>query len=583
MEQKSLLGSLPNQRPKMASRTKHCQLLAIALFWLWVVFRIGSMLMPSEFQTTYLEYDGEKIKWESCGELKNTPLECSTLHVPMDQFDPKKSGDRTFTIPLIRMRGENATKNLLLNPGGPGGGGFDLIYRMGEHLKVLVGEGFHLVSFDPRGVNSSTPLASCYPDAPTRHDLSRVRSWDVLVDSPEIYAWTHNFVQACTETMGEYAKYINTPQTAADMNSILDALGQDDMFYWGFSYGSVLGQTYAGMFPERSERVIIDGVVDQFEWYGGLFEAYSQVDADKVLDGFLEECFKSGDSNCSLSLLATSKEDLHEKVLSYMEKLREQPISVYINNTLYGLLDYNQIWYNGVFPALLKPYTWSSLAENLHQLMQGNATAAFLAYGKGEVLSYQHEAYEVVTLNDGLSGPKHWPQDRKSFLNNDKIISSLNQSLFGPSQHKLLSIRQQWTVPKTHTYVPRKAVKTASPLLILSTTYDPVCPLGAARAAEAGFEGSQVVEVKGYGHCSPAVPSLCATKILRQFLYEGHLPQTYTQCEVDLPYFREPRKGNLVSSQKLFANAEDEEIHFAQLALAKEWKVPEISSTGMLW
>ena len=47
-----------------------------------------------------------------------------------------------------------------------------------------------------------------------------------MADSPKVYAWAHNFVRACAETMGEYAKYLNTPQSAADMNSILDALGQ---------------------------------------------------------------------------------------------------------------------------------------------------------------------------------------------------------------------------------------------------------------------------------------------------------------------------------------------------------------------
>lgn len=57
--------------------------------------------------------------------------------------------------------------------------------------------------------------------------------------------------------MGEHAKYPNTPQTAADMNDILDALGQKDMIYWGFSYGSLIRQTYAGLFSEQSKRVII--------------------------------------------------------------------------------------------------------------------------------------------------------------------------------------------------------------------------------------------------------------------------------------------------------------------------------------
>lgn len=79
----------------------------------------------------------------------------------------------------------------------------------------------------------------------------------------------------------------------------------------------------------------------------------------------------------------------------------------------------------------------------------------------------------------------------------------------------------------------------AHPLLILSTTYDPVCPLISARSAQEAFEGSQIVEVKGYGHRSISVTSSCTAKIIREFLYKGSLPEVYTECEVDSPYFKE--------------------------------------------
>jgi hypothetical protein len=78
----------------------------------------------------------------------------------MDQFSPNDS-NRTFNIPLIRLRGRNATQNLLINPGGPGGSGLAFLHRRGEQLNAIVGEGYHLLSFDPRGINSSTPQALC--------------------------------------------------------------------------------------------------------------------------------------------------------------------------------------------------------------------------------------------------------------------------------------------------------------------------------------------------------------------------------------------------------------------------------------
>ncbi|KAK4095884.1 hypothetical protein N658DRAFT_390614, partial [Parathielavia hyrcaniae] len=74
---------------------------------------------------------------------------------------------------------------------------------------------------------------------------------------------------------------------------------------------------------------------------------------------------------------------------------------------------------------------------------------------------------------------------------------------------------------------------TAYPLLLFSTTYDPVCPLMSARSAKEAFEGSRIVEVKGYGHSSLAVPSLCVARHVRDYLYEGKLPDAHVQCEPD--------------------------------------------------
>jgi pimeloyl-ACP methyl ester carboxylesterase len=301
----------------------------------------------------YIQYDGKTLLWKPCGEVGNSTLECSTISVPMDHFNATKAGSKTFTIALIRLRGGTSAKtNLLLNPGGPGASGFDLIYERGKQLRSIV-DGSHLLSFDPRGVNNSSPAAICYPDEETRRELARVRPMHLVHDSPEVFAWTHNFARGCADTMGEYAPYINTPQTAADMKSILDALGQEDMYYWGFSYGTILGQTYAGLFPERSKRVIIDEVADQYMWYQGTFVSESQVDADAVLDGFFGECVRAGSGEreeeggdgCALAALAgaDSKEDLRDVVFEAMEKLLEQPVGVFINNSHHGLVTYDNV------------------------------------------------------------------------------------------------------------------------------------------------------------------------------------------------------------------------------------------------
>ncbi|KAH6659143.1 Alpha/Beta hydrolase protein [Truncatella angustata] len=521
------------------------------------------------------KYPGEKITWEICGELIGRKLECSEIDVPMDQFNAENSGNKTFSIPLIRLRGKNATQNVLLNPGGPGGSGIEFLYRKGEQLNAYIGEGFHLLSFDPRGVNGSRPRASCYPSQEARRELSPVRSEKVIEDSAETYAWSKNFVAACPDTMGEHGSYINTPQTAADMNSILEAVGQKDMVYWGFSYGTVLGQTYATLFPERSERVIIDGVVNNFEWYEDRFYTESLSDTERVMSGFFDECIKSG-KNCTLSSLAKTKEELQDKVLSFIDKL-EEPLSVYVNNTSWGQLTREKILNTAIFPALYKPANWYVLADRLAKLLQGNATEAFLAYGgKGPFDGiFQDDSNVHVENNDGMTGSQYWPQGREELL--DLILPFMNTSLFAQFTNSGLYTKQQWAVHKTHQFVQKLGVKTAHPLLILSTTYDPVCPLISARSANAAFEGSQMIELRGYGHCTLAMPSNCIAKHVRAFLYNGTLPANYTQCDVDGPYFFKPEEnGTPVAALRHFEQTEDQRIHRAQVEIAMDESWPYV-------
>ncbi|KAI2606211.1 alpha/beta-hydrolase [Hypoxylon fragiforme] len=546
-------------------------LLSILLFKAVLSFPVFWRIAPENRPASF-SYCGERIAWEECGDLHGRPLECSSIDVPLDQFNASSSrgvNRKSFSIPLIRQRGHNATQNLLLNPGGPGGSGIEFIYRRGEQLRAIVGEGFHLLSFDPRGVNSSRPQATCYPDAETRRERSRVRASRVVEDSIEAFAWSHNFVRACADSMGEYAPYLNTPQTASDMNSILDALGQEDLVYWGFSYGTLLGQTYATLFPDRSKRVIIDGVANQFDWYEALLDNETFEDTENVWDGFLDECIKAG-ANCTLSSLVKSKELLKDKLFAFIDDLRESPLSVYINTTVYGTLDYETLWYRAVFPALYKPATWYALADRLASLLQGNATSAFLAYGLDEPWNMEGDSNDFITHNDGASGAAHWPQDRSAAL--DLLIPYMNTSLFAPAEYGGYYTKQQWRVPRAHSYVPRSGVQTAHPLLILSTTYDPVCPLLSARSANAAFEGSQIVEVQGYGHCSLAAPSTCLARHVRAFLYNGTLPDGYTQCEVDGPYFIKPEEDGKVKAQKHFEDPEERGIHLAQLELARDWE-----------
>ncbi|KAJ6022455.1 hypothetical protein N7499_007770 [Penicillium canescens] len=310
------------------------------------------------------------------------------------------------------------------------------------------------------------------------------------------------FRQSTRRHNGRACQVHKYPQTAADMNNILDALGQRDMSYWGFSCGTLLGQTHAGLYPARAKRVIIDGVVNQWQLYEGHYEEESMVDTDTVLDGFFDDCIKVGPTNCPLSSLATSEEELRDTVLSFMVKLRDQPIGVYINNTVHGLLNHDMP---------------TAPASKFRPIIRTHI-------------------------------PKRRPQRSKALAR--RLSSTPEQS------HTLAKRKSVHNGLKTHLYVPRKGVKTAHPLLILSTSYVPVSQLVSARSANEAFVGSQIVEVRGYAHCSVAAASVCLAR----------------HCVIDAPYFVQPDGNGLVSAQREFEDSEDEKIHLSQLEMAKDWE-----------
>ncbi|KAK5652827.1 hypothetical protein OQA88_9493 [Cercophora sp. LCS_1] len=519
----------------------------LALAWLYHTRTHGSC--PSPSGPTTFTYPGESIPWTPCGSITAHPLECGTITVPLDHFNASNSpSNLNFTIPLIRLRAHNATtnKNILLNPGGPGGSGTEFLFRRGAQLSTLVGENFHLVGFDPRGINDSVPRAACYPSPSALQQLAP-RPIYGLKDSGELWARAQNYGKACADTMAGYGPYINTPQTAADMNSILDALGQEGLYYWGFSYGTLLGQTYATLFPERSERVIIDGVANEFDWYEGLFDDESEASSDAVFNGFVEACIAAGDQ-CALAGSAGTKEELRDKIVGVIEGLKEEPVPVYVNNTVYGVLGHHEVMV-ALFGAMYKPYAaWAELAKNLAGLLDGNATGAFLACGwnpdRSEDVIFQ-AAEDFVMLNDGASGKKHWPQEREKLV--ELIKPRFNYSMFSEDIGDWFT-KAAWPVPRGHGYVPKKGVHTAHPLLILSTTFDPICPLVSAVNANEAFVGSRIVEVKG------------------AFLENGELPEKNVQCDGDgKPYF-----GSDEDAQASVMADDDQKLLDALVELARE-------------
>ena len=342
------------------------------------------------------------------------------------------------------------------------------------------------------------------------------------------------FTDSCKEIASQNASLIGTAFTARDMMQIVDALGEDGLLrYWGYSYGSVLGFTAAAMFPERVESVIIDGVVNAADYYHG-YELTSRESSDDALLGFCEGCI-ANPSQCPLAQNHTTSADLYAWIFQLIDTSKFHPIV--LPNTAAAGGDLGVTYTalkNIIYNMMYTPATWSNLSQILHAV-DVKDPGPIIAYLSSTVGSPPEiDADSEFGIGCGDKFPR---ADSLDAL--EPYLDSLRTSRLGGDIEDGFSITcAQWPFEAKERYSgPFTGLSTRKPLLVIGNTWDPATPLASARNVSQGFEGSVLLEQRGYGHSSIAQASLCTQSAVRRYFAEGVLPDVGTVCEVDEPAF----------------------------------------------
>lgn len=219
------------------------------------------------------------IDWGPCSDpvLLSRHAGCGFLTVPLDHSRP--SG-RTITLALSRVKHTVPAAAyqgvMLVNPGGPGGSGLPLA-AVGSLVPEHAGDAYDWIGFDPRGVGASRPALSCDSTYAGYNRPAYVPTTAALEKT-----WlnrTHGYAEACAASSGALLDHLKTTDTVADLESIRQALGVRQINYYGFSYGTYIGEVYATLHPGRGRRMVLDGVVDPGRvWYD------SNLDQDVAFD-----------------------------------------------------------------------------------------------------------------------------------------------------------------------------------------------------------------------------------------------------------------------------------------------------------
>ncbi|MFE5815420.1 alpha/beta hydrolase [Streptomyces sp. NPDC056479] len=198
------------------------------------------------------------LKWTDCeGDGLDQRQQCATLSVPMDYADP---GGPKIDIAVSRIPSEKPSARrgaLLMIPGGPGGDSLAHPSDKGKLMPQEVRDAYDLIGFAPRGNAPSTPV-SCDVDSDDLSVTSRL-PWPAPDGSvTENMALGRRMGEACARNGGELIKHISTLNNARDIDRIRAALGERKLSAWGVSYGTYIGAAYTELFPQRTDRIVLD-------------------------------------------------------------------------------------------------------------------------------------------------------------------------------------------------------------------------------------------------------------------------------------------------------------------------------------
>ncbi|KAJ5226347.1 hypothetical protein N7468_007572, partial [Penicillium chermesinum] len=325
------------------------------------------------------------LKWTPCFDA----FTCAKLEVPLD-YSNRDLGKAS--IAFIKLAGKNATvdsPSIVLIPGGPGGSGVDLLLSFQTLAGPMIGEEYNFVSFDPRGVNNSDLVLDCFSgDSEARSAFNRVHNTGVTnvsstsveeqYYSSSIYGeWCNNAVK----TKSPHGYYVTTPAVAHDLLTFIEAEAEligrppSDAKLWsyGVSFGTVTGVTFASMFPDRVERMVLDGVLNAEQYYQNVVT--DNVDQlDLAIEKFSSFCHSAGSKDCSFWGPTTA--NITARLNGIIDWFRDHPVPISgVQSrdlpTMVTYSDLKALFLNSLYTPLSG---FPTMADTLRQIELGNVS-----------------------------------------------------------------------------------------------------------------------------------------------------------------------------------------------------------------
>ncbi len=445
------------------------------------------------------------LDWKAC----DGGFECATVDLPLDYAQPH---GRTISIGVARQKARDPSRRigaLFVNPGGPGASAISFLEGFGFDDQLA--DRFDLVAIDPRGVGRSTKVdcdekpAELYAPDPTMEDRA---------DRDHYIEVSQDYVDKCRARNGDLLQHVGTRDTARDMDQVRRGLGDDQLSYLGFSYGTALGQAYADLFPTRIRAMVLDGVVDLS--IDGPEQARRQADGfELALDHFVRDCVAQGDT-CPIA------PDPRAVIASVVKRSEASPIPSSSADRAAGPGEVSL----GLGQALYSEGSWPTLARALAKADHGDGSGLvdlandYLDLSSGDDQNTTTDGYFAISCLD-----QAWPRDPDAVLADAKEAGR-SAPTFGEAFTNDYLRCALWPAKADPLTTPRAV---GSPVIVVvGTTGDPATPYEASVDLARALPRGRLLTNDGEGHT--AYGSACVTGAVDTYLLTLDPPSEGKRC-----------------------------------------------------
>ncbi len=461
-------------------------------------------------------YLGQEVQWSDCG----AGAECATVMAPLDWDNPGVGEDVSLAVSRHSATGQ-ALGSLFVNPGGPGASGYEFVLDSVDFaVSEVLRESFDVIGWDPRGVNFSSPVSCAATDAEL--DYFFFGELEAQPDTPEwdaeLLAESIRFGQECQANTGELLEFVDTLSTVRDLDLLRHLVGDEQLNYLGYSYGTLIGALYIDTFPEKVGRMVLDGPVDpgasQFDLVVNQHRGF-----EEALEAYLVECDLT--NSCPF---AGSLEQRLRGVSDLYDELEQNPL-----RHADGRLIDDGMLRTAMVTTLYAQSSWPFLTRMFDELQEGvTDTAIFLVdfYYDREGGVYQNNSMEAFIAINCLDYPVE-SDPAVLEAQADQLREAAPYTARPSGDGDLVCMN--WPYPPKLNKGPVRGEE-ANPVVILGTTGDPATPYNWSVSLNEQLENSVLLTLVGEGHLAYDERVTCINDPVDTYFVTGDLPEDGITC-----------------------------------------------------